>query len=327
MHSRALVVPSARRIEVREVDIREPAPGEVLIETLVTGVSPGTELRCLHGLQPGTIYPFIPGYALVGRVVAAGAGVARSLGDLVLASGTRHAEGVHLLWGGHCAHAVIPAAETLSLPPGIAPEAAALAPLLAIAWHGMRLSRPRPLERVAVIGLGPIGAMAALAHAQAGAEVVACDVSPERRATAHALGISVIEPSPSLSEAFRARFPDGADVIVDATGSARVMAEAITLGRQPTWGDEHARGPRYLVQGSYAEGFTVPYDPAFTRELTILVPRATVRSDHEAALGLMARGIAPWERVAGRPRTPDEAAAVFAELESDRRNLTVVFRW
>lgn len=328
MRAKALVIPEAGRIELRDAEVREPGPGEVLIESVRTGVSPGTELRCFRGQQAGTAYPFIPGYALVGRVVARGAGVTLAEGRLVLSSGTTHAAGLHLLWGGHCSHAVVPAASVHAVPDGVPADAAALAPLAAIAWHGMRRSRPQPLERVAVVGLGAIGLCSALAHRVAGAEVVACDRSPQRRGRAAELGVRVVDPGNDAVAAFAAVFPGGADIVVDATGVPAALASSIALARTPAWGDEHAVGPRLLLQGSYADAVPLPYEAAFGRELTLLVPRATLPSDHAAVLALLGNGALDLRPLAGPARPPADAARTYADLAGgDPSLVTAVFAW
>ena len=53
--------------------IPDPADDELVIETLFTCISPGTESRLLSARQGGLEqYPFIPGYANVGRVIGRG---------------------------------------------------------------------------------------------------------------------------------------------------------------------------------------------------------------------------------------------------------------
>src|SRR5262245_52914820 len=57
-----------------ERDVQEPAPGKLLVRLEATGVS-FAEVQMRRGRYPGQPpFPFVPGYDLVGTVVAIGAG-------------------------------------------------------------------------------------------------------------------------------------------------------------------------------------------------------------------------------------------------------------
>src|SRR5258706_13458539 len=97
----ALVATAVHRVEVREIELPRPGSDEVLVEALYTCISPGTELRCLAGLQRGTTFPFIPGYAMVGRVARAGSHAGVAEGTIAFLMGSEHGGGINLSWGGH----------------------------------------------------------------------------------------------------------------------------------------------------------------------------------------------------------------------------------
>ena len=163
MQSKAILFRDVNVVTVEEITIPEPGPGEVLIETAFSVMSPGTELRCLAGQQPNAApWPAIPGYSLSGTIVAAGPGATLPIGTRVFATGTRRADGVNLMWGGHVAHAVVPQQAVFAVPDALDLRDAAAAHLIAIAYHGLRLAQPLPHERIAVLGLGAIGQLAAL---------------------------------------------------------------------------------------------------------------------------------------------------------------------
>src|SRR5262245_33755281 len=99
----AAVLTGPRNVEVRQVEVPAPKPGEVRIATLFTGISAGTEMNVYRGRspqwrqafdpatrlflqsdKPEWTYPLAYGYANVGRVVDVGDGVnAPSVGELV----------------------------------------------------------------------------------------------------------------------------------------------------------------------------------------------------------------------------------------------------
>ena len=49
MNIRALVFPEANRYEIRDLTADEPGPGDIVVRTVVTAVSPGTERWILRG--------------------------------------------------------------------------------------------------------------------------------------------------------------------------------------------------------------------------------------------------------------------------------------
>lgn len=327
MHTQAITFTAPDQVALRDVEVPEPGPGEVLIEAHYTCISPGTELRCLAGKQPGApAWPFIPGYALAGVVAAAGPGTSIAAGARVFCSGTERAS-ANRCWGGHVGHAVRGEASVFTVPDGVDLLDAAVAKLAAICYHGVRLSRPLPHEVVATVGLGPIGQLAARLHAAAGARVVCADVAPERVAAARAAGLEAIEVSGDLAGAFARALPGGADVVIDATGSPAVLAQAIALARDVPWGDAPPGGARLLVQGSYPAEFAVPYQDAFMKELSILITRDQQPQDTRTALDLMQRGKLRVRDLITDVRAPSDAARTYAELAQSRGAMTFAFDW
>ena len=328
MQSTAILFTAANEIALGSFELPEPGPGELLLQTRYTCVSPGTELRVLSGKQADLpAWPLIPGYALVGEVVARGAGTQIAEGTLVFCTGTGQSN-LARTWGGHVAHAVISEERAFLIPTGVDLIEAAMAKLAAIAYHGARLSHPRPDETVAVVGLGPIGQLAARIHAAMGARVVAADVSARRVAEAQAAGLEAYVVRGTLHDTLGAAIPGGADVVVDATGAPHVIAQAVELAREMGWGDGAATSARYLVQGSYADSFSIPYQSAFARELNFLLPRDQLPRDLRAVLDLFARGKLHVRDLISDIRTPARAAETYAELRDSQAALTtVVFDW
>jgi 2-desacetyl-2-hydroxyethyl bacteriochlorophyllide A dehydrogenase len=328
MQAKAIVATAVGQVEVRHVELPEPGPGEVLFEARYSCISPGTEMRTLGGKQSGAKFPLIPGYAMLGRVVRRGPGVAIEEGTLALLAGTKYAAGVNVCWGGHMSHAVADAERLFPIAEDIDPVQAVAAKLASIAYHGLRLARPLPEEKVAVIGLGCIGHLAAKLYTATGAHTVACDTSPKRVARATAGGISAVVAGASLRETFASVFPDGADVVVDCTGVPQVMAGAIEVGRDLPWGNHEKQGARLIVQGSYADGFSVPYDSAFLREMSLHVPRNEQMRDRGIVLELIQRGTLSLKSIITDVRKPEDAQATYTELgKPDPDLMTVVYDW
>jgi len=75
MRAMALAKRAAGRLEGVEREVPIPAAGQVLVRVLACGVC-RTDLHVVDGDLPDTEIPVIPGHEIVGRVEAAGAGVA-----------------------------------------------------------------------------------------------------------------------------------------------------------------------------------------------------------------------------------------------------------
>lgn len=328
MRAKAILFEDIRRVTLGEVEIPAPAAGEVLIEAVRTCISPGTELRCLAGQQGGTPgWPFIPGYALAGRVIARGPEATLEIGSPVLCAGTARSD-AHRLWGGHVSHAVQAEKNVFPIPAGVDFLDASVARLAAITYHGLRLSRPQPHEAVAVVGLGAIGQLAARLHALSGARVVAADLSAARVEIARDAGIEAFVPDGGLAEGFLERLPQGADVVVESTGVPALVPEAIEIAREQPYGDVPVPGARLLIQATYPGDFTIPYGPAFKRELQLLIPRDRQPSDMRTALELVHRGKLQVRDLVSTVRPPEDAPEVYAALaERNSPLLTAAFRW
>ncbi len=317
-NSRAITFEEINHVILRPVTVPPPGPGEVRIATAFTAISPGTERRCLAGKQAGApAFPFIPGYALTGTVCEVGEGVALALGAPVYCAGTRRVEGANRLWGGHISHAVRPASEVFPLPATLSLADAALARLAAIAYHGLRLARPQPHESVAVVGLGVIGALAARLYRAAGCNVIGIDPLASRRSQPWCVA--------SISEA-QTLLPEGADIVVDATGVPAVLEEVLTLARPLPYDDSLERGARLVIQGSYPGSFPLSYDALFQKELSVLVPRDCQPRDIQAVLQLLHRGTLSVRDLYACIAVT-KAPEYYAQLGSPDLAPTLVFDW
>jgi bacteriochlorophyllide a dehydrogenase len=327
LKAKAIVFTGVNKVELQTVEIPEPGPGEVLLEALYTLVSPGTELRCLAGKQEGASFPFIPGYSLSGRVIARGRETTIPEDTVVYCDGTKKSDIIRL-WGGHISHAIQPERNVYPLPEGMNPLGGAAAHVAGIAYRGVRLGQPKPHERVAVIGLGAIGTLAARLHALSGAYVAAADLSPFRVSIARKAGIDAFTPQGDLAESFRRLQPGGADLVVDATGRPEIFPLAIEVAKSKEWDDSAEPGARLIVQGSYAGDFSVPYNSAFMKEISIHVSRDVQPRDVHAVLDLMKRKKINPEDIISDVRTPDSARQTYESLADPNGELiTVAFIW
>ena len=90
METLAIVIDNPGELDLRKVALKEPEPGEVIIETQFSGVSTGTERLFWNGdmpFFPGMGYPLVPGYETVGVVVDSRASRKLKVGDHVFVPG------------------------------------------------------------------------------------------------------------------------------------------------------------------------------------------------------------------------------------------------
>jgi 2-desacetyl-2-hydroxyethyl bacteriochlorophyllide A dehydrogenase len=180
------------RVEVRRAEMPAAGAGEALVQTVVSAISPGTELLFYRGEAPAGMavdatlpalggaltYPLRYGYACVGRVVQAGPGVGNEwLGRTVFA------------FQPHASAFAAPVTDLLPVPAGVAPEAAAFLPNMETAVNFVHDGRPLLGERVGVWGAGVVGLLAAalLARFPLG-DLAVVERIPARRERASALG-------------------------------------------------------------------------------------------------------------------------------------------
>jgi 2-desacetyl-2-hydroxyethyl bacteriochlorophyllide A dehydrogenase len=132
-------------------------PSDLVVETLYSMISPGTELRMLAGhYGAAEQFPYVPGYNSIARVIAVGPEAAGfRVGDLVSAINPRPNGEITALYGAHASHQVL-ATDTdqrpVLLPEGADPRQFALTEIASIAYRGVSAARPRPGETAIVIG-------------------------------------------------------------------------------------------------------------------------------------------------------------------------------
>jgi threonine dehydrogenase-like Zn-dependent dehydrogenase len=198
--ARAFWTVAPGRGEIRSEELPPPAPDEVLVHTLYSAVSRGTESLVFHGRVPVSEYqrmrcphqvgefpgPLKYGYASVG-VVSAGPAALRD-------------RPVFCLFPHQSAY-VVPATAVVPIPDSVAPEQAVLAANLETAINALWDAAPRLGDRVTVVGAGVLGCLCAyLLVRQIGVAVELIDIQPERARVAQALGASFALPAQAQRE-------------------------------------------------------------------------------------------------------------------------------
>lgn len=221
------------RVEVRQSSLPPLAQGQMLVETLCSAISPGTEMLVYRGQFPigladandalsnNMAYPLSYGYACVGRVAKISKDMRhRWLGRLVFA------------FQPHASHFVATPEEVFPLPEGMAPETACFLPNMETAVNLVQDAAPILGERALVFGQGIVGLLTASLLAEFPlASLVTCDRYPLRRETSLSLGATAaLDPNEDgFQEDVRRLLPTGADLSLELSGSPAALDDAIAL--------------------------------------------------------------------------------------------------
>src|SRR4051794_9965080 len=341
MKARQAVVADPFKVEVREVDLPDPGPGQVLVRTAASFVSPGTELAVYTGTHqwlkdpalPDWKFPFRPGYSAAGEVVAVGAGVpGLKPGDRVSYPGN-HAS-AELLTLTHERGKLWP------LPAGLSYDTAALA---CIARYGLGASIRAGLtlgRSAAVLGLGVIGQFALRALQAAGAyPVIGIDAVAMRRAAARKAGADhVIDPGAGDVKAQLDGWLGrrGVEIVADATGVPDAIPTAMSLacdaGQVVVVGSPRGRAKdvnfyddlhRRYVEVTGAHG-NMLFEPAHTR----LAGAWDIDKAQNWLLAALASGRLSLAGLIRHRIAPEELGAAYEGLLKKKEEyLGVVVRW
>lgn len=226
----------------------KPRPGEVLVRVAACGVC-GSDIPRVF--KTGTYtFPLIPGHEFSGTVVAAGDGVNESLigtraaifplipcNNCKMCEQKKFAQCTNYDYlgsrsnGAFAEYVCAPEWNVLSIPDELTLEEAALTEPAAVALHALRQGEIQGSEEVCIVGAGPIGLLVAMwATALNAGIVILADIDERKLDFAREILPDAILLDPrelSVSEAVKSITGHGAELVVDATGSAPGVAQCL----------------------------------------------------------------------------------------------------
>src|ERR1700754_774620 len=206
--------------EIRSMTLPGPGPDEVLVRTLYSGVSRGTESLVFRGGVPESQYalmraPFqegeFPGPVKYGYL---------NVGVVEQGPPELHGRTVFCLYPHQTAY-VVPAGAVTVVPDGVPPARAVLAGTVETAINALWDAPPLVGDRVAVVGAGMVGCCVARLLARfPGVEVTLVDVDASRAEVAAALGAGFARPDAAAG---------GCDLVVHTSATSDGLQRSLDL--------------------------------------------------------------------------------------------------
>jgi 2-desacetyl-2-hydroxyethyl bacteriochlorophyllide A dehydrogenase len=206
--------------EIRPVSLPSPMPDEVLVRTLYSGISRGTESVVFQGRVPESQYaamraPFQEGdFPAPVKYGYLNVGVVEQGPDALLGR-------VVFCLFPHQTRFVVPADAVTQVPSSVPAERAVLAGTVETAVNALWDAGPLVGDRIAVVGAGMVGCcVAALLARIPGVKVELVDPDPARGAVAAALGVDFAPPDQARGEC---------DLVVHASATEEGLTRSLEL--------------------------------------------------------------------------------------------------
>lgn len=218
------------QLEIRTETLPALPANQALVETVVSAISPGSEMLVYRGQCPQNLadahdplssnisYPIAYGYASVGRVVQVGKSVPREwLGKLVFG------------FQPHTSHWQAAPESLLPVPEGVSPLTACFLPNMETAVNLVQDAAPLLGERALVLGQGIVGLLVSALLAEFPLEkLVATELYSLRQMASTHLGAVCINVSQEdAHEALRQALGSPADFCIEISGSPAALDTAI----------------------------------------------------------------------------------------------------
>jgi L-iditol 2-dehydrogenase len=331
-HARQAVLAEPGRLELREVTLPNPGPGEVLLQ-IKCALTCGTDLKAYRRGHPMWRLPAPFGHEFAGVVAEVGLGVEHFRpGDELMAAPTAPCGECFycgcgqenlcplamekMVLGGYADYLLVGshvvARNAFRKPADLPFEEAALLEPLACVVHAHEIAHPEPFESVLIIGAGPFGLLHMLALRILGVrQVVIAGRGAQRLEWAQQLGADrVIDVRQTGAEEAIAQINGGfgPDLVIECTGQVTGWADAFARVR---------RGGRAVFFGGCPLETTLAVDTRRMHydNLTLLAPFHFRPRDVRRAFELLCARKLGAGRIVNARRPLSDLAEVFAMLE------------
>ena len=218
--ARAFWLAAPGRGEIRAEPVRHPARDEVLVRTLHSGVSRGTETLVFRGGVPESQYDAMRAPYQEGDFPAPVKYGYLNVGVVEEGPAELRGRTVFCLYP-HQTRYVVPADAVTVVPDAVPPARAVLAGTVETAVNALWDAAPLVGDRIAVVGGGMVGSsVAAVLAGFPGADVQLVDADPARASVAAALGVDFALPADARGDC---------DVVVHASATAAGLTRSLEL--------------------------------------------------------------------------------------------------
>nr|WP_246790701.1 zinc-binding alcohol dehydrogenase family protein [Rhizobium leucaenae] len=297
----------------------------------------GSDLNTFKGLNPLVKLPRIPGHEIGGEILAVGPGVdsAYAPGRRVIVmpytncgectscrkgrlNACRYNKTLGVQQDGGLAEEIVLPAEKLILNDTLPPHHLALVEPLSVGFHAVERGRVAKGDRVVVLGCGMIGMGVLIAAVARGAEVIAVDLSEEKRALAQQFGaVQAIDAGREdvVARVSELTGDDGVDVAFEAVGLPATFTQAIDLA---------CFGGRVVYVG-YSKA-PVTYQTQFfnLKELDIMGSRNALMRDFQNVISHLAEIGDKADALISKVFPFEEAEKALPYWDSNRNALKIV---
>ena len=295
-------------LELRQIPVPQPAPGEVLIQVRACGIC-GSDLKIEVDEHP-YVPPVVIGHEFAGEITEMGSDVTGwAAGDRVVSEQHTHACGRcrqcltgnafacaskrapgYFVDGGFAEFIAMPAWLLHRIPDGLSFAEAAFCEPAAVAAHGV-LDRTgiEPEDVVLVLGCGPIGLAAAkMAQSAGAARAIITGIDrdelvrlPRAREMGidHAVNVMETDLAAVVNDVTGG---EGADVVIELSGAPPAIAQAFQLARR--------LGRVGIIGQPPTDQVEIPYRDALFRALTVSFSYSSRYTSWERVLSLFERG-------------------------------------
>ena len=231
--TKSLYFTAPQKVEVREVDLPTLKENEILVQSICSAISAGTEMLVYCGEFPNLVdshdsfssnlkYPTTYGYACVGKVVECGSKVDETWKDRLVFSFQPHAS-----------HFISTPESLFPIPASISPDSACFLPNMETAVNLVQDGAPILGERALVIGQGMVGLLTTSLLSEFPLDKLTSADRYELRCNAskNIGGVTLLEntgftdPKNSLAYAQNDKF----DLTFELSGSPSALNDAIRL--------------------------------------------------------------------------------------------------
>jgi len=325
MKTKAVIFTKENTYITKELEIDSPKSTDIVVKTLVSAISPGTERWILRGKHIGTEFPCVPGYHRIGIVEECGKNVKNfQKGDIVYGTGNRWKEKIISMWGAHIGYSVSNENEyklvsTTKLN-NAELENLSFIMLAGVAARGIRFLEIKKDDKLVIIGGGILGATAYQLAKFHGGDPILIEPNDDRRKFLKDLIPNMIK---SADESIKLkRFaPAGYDKFYDTVGHAETTDKLVQLMKNQS---------TMLLQVQYFDKLkcAINLDQIKIREITMKTTIGIDDEDFEYTTDKIKTRTIKMGAMISHRFTPDNMLKGYELLDKNKEhNLGMIINW